>query len=406
MNKFKIFLLTILSFALPIIGQTSEKYVGKLDLNLAPDLVHIYQQVFKALPHDANLKFKPEIEKDSVISTGELVDQRTPAGKYQIFLVEPPKDEPFLCADFNSNGIVDAAERFKFYPTSGSSNDLDLILKLPIKNTLFKSFPLFIRYKRGFSHPKLAPSDRLILQSAMAFAMGHVNIRGRDVLFQYPFEPQSPLISTTEGLFGVDVNGDGRIQNVQFSPETSYASNKEIVFRLGDLYISTAKIDLEQNQIVIRSRNKSEYLRNELEVGKEMPIFDFVDFENNKRSLSEFRGKYLLIDFWGVWCSDCRRETPFQVSAMQRFRSRGFDILGLNWDENPQTAKDYIAENKMGWTQARKDSIVTLTEDLYRIQEYPSTVLLGPDGKVITLDQDQLQGEHLIETLNRVLPKR
>jgi len=406
MNKFIIFLLAILSFGLPAGGQTGEKYFGKLDLNLAPDLVHIYQQVFKALPHATDIKFEPELEKGSVVSVGELIDLRSSGGKYRIFLVEPPSSDPFLCSDFNSNGTIDATERSKFYHSNNSYEDLDLILGLPVKNILFKKFPIFIRYKRGFRHPKLAPSDRLILQSAMAFALGHVQINGHDVLFQYPFEPQSPTISTTEGLFGVDVDGDGRIRNVQFSPETSYASNKEIVFRLGDSYVSTTKIDLEQNQIVVRSRDKSEYLRNELEVGKEMPNFDFVDFENKKRSLSDFKGKYLLIDFWGVWCSDCRRETPFHIEAMRRFRSRGLDILGLDWDDNVQTAKDYLLENKIDWTQARKDSITALTEDVYRIQEYPSTILLGPDGKVITLDQDELQGDRLLKTLDQILPRK
>ena len=97
---------------------------------------------------------------------------------------------------------------------------------------------------------------------------------------------------------------------------------------------------------------------------------------------------------------------PFQVAALKRFRSRGFDILGLDWDDDVQIVKDYLNKTGMTWTQARKDSILTLTQDTYRIQEYPSSILLGPDGKVLVLDQTQLQGESLFDTLERILPKK
>lgn len=201
------------------------------------------------------------------------------------------------------------------------------------------------------------------------------------------------------------MNGDGKIRNEQFSPETSYANKSELVFRLGELYISTSKLDLERNEIVVRKREKAEYLRHEIEVDKEMPDFQFVDLEGKKRSLADFRGKYLFIDFWGVWCGDCIRETPFQVEAYRRFRSRGLEILGLDWDDEVEKVKGYMKKANVTWAQARKDSILTLVTDTYRIQEFPSSILLGPDGKILVLDQHQLQGARLLETLDRILPK-
>jgi thiol-disulfide isomerase/thioredoxin len=156
---------------------------------------------------------------------------------------------------------------------------------------------------------------------------------------------------------------------------------------------------------VVRKREKAEYLLQELETGKEMPDFQFIDLEGKKRSLSEFRGKYLFVDFWGVWCGDCVRETPFQVEAYKRFRSRGLEILGLDWDDDIVKVKDYMKKANVTWAQARKDSILDLARVTYRIQEYPSSILLGPDGKVLVLNQQQLQGAQLLETLDRVLPK-
>ena len=74
-------------------------------------------------------------------------------------------------------------------------------------------------------------------------------------------------------------------------------------------------------------------------------------------------------------------------------------------DDSVEEAKGFLTKSKAPWTQARKDSIKHLTEKVYRIQEYPSTVLLGPDGKVLVLDEDRIQGEPLLATLEEILPK-
>lgn len=405
---FRIRLISSLFFAFAAVvsagAQAPEEFRGGL-VGLSPDTVHIYQRVFKAMPV-AKTRFVPAIEKGATLTQGELIDYRSPAGKLEVFLVEPAGKPPYICADLNKNGTIESKERFVLKAQDGTPEDLDHALILPIDNTpLFTGFPIFVRYKRGFSHPKFAKTDRLILQSVWAHALGTVKIGGKSVQFQYPFDPQAPAISTTEGLFGVDADGDGMIKNEHFSPETSYAANDEAVFRVGDIYLSTFKIDLAKNEIVVRRRSASEYLRVDLEVGKEMPDFKFTDFDGKARSLAEFRGKYVLVDFWGVWCVDCLRETPFHVAAYERFRSRGFEILGLNWDDNKELAQAYLQKNKATWPQATKESIRTLVEVSYRIQEYPSTILLGPDGKVLVLDQDLLRDAALTETLDRLLPR-
>lgn len=307
--------------------------------------------------------------------------------------------------DVDRNGIIGGKERYGFSPIPGGESYLQAAVMLASEHPIFPSIPVSIIFYRGLQAPSLEKTDRLISQSYIVYSFGKVQVDRKEVLFQYPFDPESRTISTKEGLFGIDVNGDGKILNQQFSIETSYAANEELVFRYGDTYLSTESIDTEKNEIVVRRREKSDYARVELEVGKEMPDFAFVDFEGKPRSLKEFRGKYLLVEFWGVWCVDCVRDMPYNVQAYERFRSRGFDILGLNWDDSVQEARTFLIKSKAPWTQARKDSIKRLTEVIYRIQAYPSTILLGPDGKVLMLDQDRLQGEPLLTTLEQILPQ-
>jgi len=384
-------------------AQTTDKFYGKF-LGLQADSAHMYERVLKV--GQTQKKFVPPLDSKAIIATGKLNDPRG-ASKVEALLVESPAGPPLLAIDANADNIVTLDERFelKEAPVEGTPY-LYVIGELPLKgNPLFNAVPIFVRYFRGYKHPKLTETDRLIDQSVMSLAIAEVKIGPKAVRFQYPFVTSEPTISTTEGLFGIDFDGDGDIRNEQFSIESSQASDEEVVLRYGDMYLSTASIDLTRNEIIVRRREKTEYLREELAVGKQLPDFTFVDFAGKQRSLKEFRGKYLLIEWWGVWCVDCVRDTPYTVQAYERFRSRGFEVLGLNWDDKVEEAATFLEKSKAPWPQARKDSIKTVTEVTYRIQEFPSSILLDPEGKVVSLNQKSLQGPRLVETLERIVPK-
>ena len=393
--------LLVIILITPIVhSQSIEKFYGRF-LGLQADSAHMYERVLSV--GQTQKKFIPAIDGKAAIAVGKLTDPRG-EGSLDALLVDLPT--PVLAIDANSDNAITADERFelKEAPVDGIPY-FYVIASLPLKgNPLFNAVPVYVRYFRGFKHPKIVETDRLVDQSVTSLAIAEVKIGPKQVRFQYPFVPTEPTMSTTEGLFGIDMDGDNDIRNAPFSIETSYANEEEIVLRYGDMYVSTASIDMTRNEVVVRRREKAEYLREELAIGKVMPDFAFVDFAGKQRSLKEFRGKYLLIEWWGVWCSDCVRDMPYTVQAYDRFRSRGFEILGLNWDDKPGLAATFLENHKAAWPQARKDSIKTLTEVTYRIQEYPSSILLDPEGKVVSLNQKSLQGRYLLDTLDKILP--
>src|SRR5215213_5282528 len=380
------------------------EYFGKLEAELIPHNDDLDQVIFKPFRDTSKIKFATPLESGVTVTAGRLHHPPQDKSSLLTLLVEPDDDsEPYLYADIDQDGLMADAERFSLKREDEENPYiLQTTLKLPIKSALFQSYPVLVQYFKNVRWDEMGEDERMILQSKEAFARGEVDIAGRKTLVQYGFNPQSKKISVSNGVFGVDVDGDGQIVVDRFSPESAEAREETVIFRVGDDYVSTRRVDMEKNQIVMRAHQPSDYKRVEVQIGSEAPDFQFTDFNGKKRKLSEFRGKYVLLDFWAAWCPPCRRELPYQKSAYARFQERGFEILGMNNDDNPEYVKDWLKKNGITWPQAKMESIREL-EIRYRIHLFPTSLLIGPDGKVVLLEQNKMRGPDLLKTLDRML---
>ena len=137
-----------------------------------------------------------------------------------------------------------------------------------------------------------------------------------------------------------------------------------------------------------------------------MSDFAFTDLDGKSRRLSEFRGNYVLLDFWGTWCAPCMRELPDLENASKQFRSRSLVILGIGDDREVDKQRKALAEAGVTYPQAVGDSGYDLVNKRFRINSFPTKVLLDPAGRVVALDNDGSFGrEHLAATLDRLLPR-
>lgn len=137
-------------------------------------------------------------------------------------------------------------------------------------------------------------------------------------------------------------------------------------------------------------------------IGKIAPDFTQPDTLGNLVKLSDLRGKYVLVDFWASWCGPCRAENPNLVKTFNRYKDKGFTVLGISLDQPGKKDAWLAAIHKDGlaWTQV---SDLKFWENevavLYGVKAIPTNLLLDPEGKIIAKD---LQGEDLSKKLSEL----
>lgn len=160
--------------------------------------------------------------------------------------------------------------------------------------------------------------------------------------------------------------------------------------------VASLKTDLQQQQQQSAAGTGSL-------LNKPAPDFTLPDVNGKPVSLSSYKGKYVLVDFWASWCPPCRAENPNVVKAYNQFKDKNFTVLGVSLDR--PGGKDAwvkaIKDDQLAWTQVSDlkfwDSPVV---SLYGFDGIPYNVLVDPNGVVIG---ESLRGEELENKLKSVL---
>jgi thiol-disulfide isomerase/thioredoxin len=159
---------------------------------------------------------------------------------------------------------------------------------------------------------------------------------------------------------------------------------------------------------VKRTQAGSEMLRfiskeDSLQIGRTAPDIAFTDKDSVKRTLADFKGKYVLLDFWASWCVPCRQENPYLVEVYKKYKAKGFEIISFSLDRQreKQAWLDAIAKDSMTWLQICDfkywNSEITTAFNLFG-RGIPVNFLLDKDGKIIGRDirgwklEEYLQG--------------
>lgn len=149
-----------------------------------------------------------------------------------------------------------------------------------------------------------------------------------------------------------------------------------------------------------------------IETGKRTNIgvmaMDFSEPDTTGKvvKLSDFRGKYVLVDFWASWCKPCRAENPNMLKAYNKYKASNFTILGVSLDDSNGRRAWLGAVNKDGlpWTQVSElKGFKAKSAVLYGVNAIPTNYLLDPSGKIIGRN---LRGEDLEKKLAVLFPSK
>lgn len=138
-------------------------------------------------------------------------------------------------------------------------------------------------------------------------------------------------------------------------------------------------------------------------IGTEPKPFDVKDLDGKPLSIAALRGNVVLLDFWATWCGPCIGELPNVLRTYEKYRDKGFRIVGVSLDQDEQKLREFIAEQGMTWPQFfdGKGWQNELAQ-LYEVKSIPATWLLDTEGKIY---RTGLRGDALDAAVEKLLAK-
>lgn len=163
-----------------------------------------------------------------------------------------------------------------------------------------------------------------------------------------------------------------------------------------------ANLGKESKETALGKKLSQRYKQSDpLAIGNKPPSFSAKTPDGKKLALEDALGEtYTLVDFWAAWCGPCRKENPNLVKVYNKYKDKGFAVLGVSLDRNKKSWLEAIEKDGLEWNQI---SNLKFWQDpiakQYRITSIPANFLLDSEGKIVAKN---LRGKGLKTKLNRL----
>ena len=137
------------------------------------------------------------------------------------------------------------------------------------------------------------------------------------------------------------------------------------------------------SQVMERNKNTiaREKARENIQPGKAAPEFRLKNLKDEEMTLTSFRGKYVLLDFWGTWCGWCIKGMPKMKQYYAKYKNK-MEIVGINCRDTEDKWRAGVKELKLPWTNLYNGNSNEITNN-YAIAGYPTKILIDPKGKIV-----------------------
>ena len=116
--------------------------------------------------------------------------------------------------------------------------------------------------------------------------------------------------------------------------------------------------------------------------GKPAPAFTLLDINGNNVSLSDFRGKYVFIDFWATWCGPCRAEIPAYKQLVADYKGRNIVFISMSVDKDKAAWEKMVNEDNFDWIQLHDPQTIKANKK-YLVMYIPTFTLIDPEGNIV-----------------------
>lgn len=140
--------------------------------------------------------------------------------------------------------------------------------------------------------------------------------------------------------------------------------------------------EIIENNVTAKKKSLAKQERwNSLTVGMQAPDFKLKDLNGNEKTLASFKGKYIVIEFWGTWCPWCIKGLPMMRTYYEKYKSQ-IEFVSISCRDTDEAWRKCIKKYDLRWTQLFNGND-TEVQKAYRILGYPSKIIIDKDGKIV-----------------------
>lgn len=299
---------------------------------------------------------------------------------------------------------------------SFAANINEKVSQLGIYTAKYKNYVFFwaeqnthLQLKNGEFKKAIITGSKTQDEVSLRSKLGEPNSKAQDSLNQL-------LASTKDETFKKDIREKLKaLRAEELQADQDYVRthpNSLISVYILSVYTSTwgrtTTASLYENlSAEMKNTNYGKNIKAFLSLNKEIKIGgQFVDFEQTnvsgkKIKLSDIKGKYILLEFWGSWCGPCREENPNLVKTYKLYKDKGFAVLGVAADENKNQWLKAIKDDGLPW-----ENVSDLKGDkneaalIYGINAFPTNYLIDEKGIIVAKN---LRGDALKKKLEELL---